>query len=406
MNAPAQTLPSFARIPLDETLARARALVPALRERAAQAETARVMPPDTVRDLQAMGALRILQPKRWGGMEYDFIAYIDVPMELARGCASTSWTVVNLAIHNWMLALYDERAQALVWGADPAVMISAGIAYPQGRARKVDGGYVISGKWNFSSGVNLSTWCMLAVTLREGEDGNGKPIDYRMCLLDKSQYQVIDDWHTLGMRSTGSMSVVANEVFVPEYKALGMLDARGGAAFPGAKVNPNPLYCISLAATGGHGIAATAVGNAMAAMEHTLALVKSRSTNYTGAKMRDFQVVQLRVGAAGSKIEAARSMVRSDCFEIMDQARAGVVPDLETKLRYKRNAAYAAQLATEAVDALHTVTGAMGIYTSHPLERIFRDAHALAAHISLNFDAHAASWGLAALGGEVNIPTL
>jgi len=193
---------------------------------------------------------------------------------------------------------------------------------------------------------------------------------------------------------------------VPEYKALCMLDARGDSTFPGAKVNPNPLYCISLAAMGGLGIAATAVGNAMAALEHTQELVKSRSTNYTAQRMRDFQVVQLRVGAAGAKIDAARHLLRNDCFEAMDKARAKSVPSLETKLRQKRDAAYAAQLATEAVDMLHTITGAMGIYVSHPLERIFRDAHALGAHISLNFDAQAAAWGLSTLGGEVHIPTL
>jgi 3-hydroxy-9,10-secoandrosta-1,3,5(10)-triene-9,17-dione monooxygenase len=326
-------------------------------------------------------------------------------MALARGCASTSWCVVNLMIHNWMLALYDERAQAEVWDADPAVLIAAGIAFPQGRARKVQGnnsGYVISGKWNFSSGVHVSDWCMLAVTVRDGD----KPVDYRMCLLHKSEYQVIDDWHVLGMRSTGSMTVTAADVFVPEYRALCMLDARGGATFPGAKTNPNPLYRIALAAMGGHGIASTAVGNAMAALEFTRDMVKERSTNYSGSRMRDFQVVQLRVGTAGAKIDAARQMLRSDALEAMAIARSGVVPDLETKLRYKRNAAYVAQLATEAVDMLHTVTGATGIYNTYPLERMFRDAHALAAHISLNFDAQASTWGLVALGGEVHIPTL
>lgn len=402
MSAPHQTTADFSSVTHENAVRGARDLVPVLRSRAAQAEAARIMPPETVADLQALGAMRVLQPKRWGGMEHDYISYIDVPMELARGCASASWNVVNLMIHNWMLALYDERAQAEVWGPNPAVLIAAGIAFPQGRARKVDGGYVISGKWNFSSCVNISEWCMLAVTLRE----NDKPVDFRMCLLHQSEYEIIDDWHVMGMRSTGSMTVVAKEVFVPEYKALGMLDARGGDTFPGAKSNPNPLYRVSLQAMGGHGIAATAVGNAMAALELTRTMVKERSTNYTGAKMRDFQAVQLRVGAAGSKIDAARLLLRNDCFDVMDIAHSKAIPDMETKLRYKRNAAFAAQLATEAVDALHTVTGATGIYASHPLERIFRDAHALAAHISLNPDAHAATWGLVALGGDVNIPTL
>ncbi len=402
MNAPDNTARSFAGVTHDEVLSQVRELVPALRSRAAQAESARVMLPETVADLRRIGALRILRPRRWGGMELDFIAYIDVPMALARGCASTSWNTVNLSIHEWMLAMYDERAQADVWGANPEALIAAGIAYPQGRARKADGGFVISGKWNFSSGVNIAEWCMLAVIVRDGE----KIIDHRMCLLDKSQYEVVDDWHTLGMRSTGSMTVIAKDVFVPVYRALCAYDILGGDTFPGARGNPNPLYRVSLNALGGHGIAATAVGNAMAALEHTLALVKERSTNYTGLKMRDQQIVQHRVGMAAVKIESARLMLRTDAIEVQALANKNIIPAMQEKLRYKRNAAYVATLCTEAVDLLHAVTGATGIYQSYPLERIFRDAHALGAHISLNFDAQAPSWGLVALGGEVVNPTL
>jgi len=402
MNAPTPTARNFTHVAYEDTLRQMRELVPALRSRAAQAEAARVMLPETIQDLHRTGALRILQPKRWGGMEYDFISYIDVPMELARGCASTSWNVVNLSIHNWMLAMYGERAQAEVWGKDPDTLIAAGIAYPQGRARKADGGFVISGKWNFSSGVNVAEWCMLAVIVRDGE----KIIDHRMCLLDKSQYEVVDDWHTLGMRSTGSMTVIAKDVFVPEYRALCAYDIRGGDGFPGAKGNPNPLYRVSLNALGGHGIAATAVGNAMAALEHTLALVKERSTNYTGLKMRDQQIVQHRVATAAVKIESAQLMLRTDALAAQEEANQNTIPDMQQKLRYKRNAAYAATLCVEAVDTLHTVTGATGIYQTYPLERIFRDAHALGAHISLNFDAQAPAWGLTALGGDVANPTL
>jgi 3-hydroxy-9,10-secoandrosta-1,3,5(10)-triene-9,17-dione monooxygenase len=401
MNAP-QAITGFENVPYDDTLQRARDLVPVLRERAARAEAARVMLPETVRDLQAMGAMRIIQPKRWGGMEYDFISYIDIPMELARGCASTSWNVVNLSIHNWMLAMYDDRAQADVWGKDPATLIAAGIAYPQGRATQVDGGFLISGKWNFSSGVNIAEWCQLAVMVRDGD----KVIDHRMCLLDKSQYEVVDDWHTLGMRSTGSMTVIAKDIFVPEYRALCVYDIRGGDTFPGARVNPNPLYRISLTCLGGHGIAATATGNAMAALEHTLALVKERSTNYTGLKMRDQQIVQHRVAMAAAKIDSARLMLRTDALEVQELANKNIIPDTQQKLRYKRNAAYISTLCTEAVDILHKITGATGIYNNYPLERIFRDAHALGAHISLNFDAQAPSWGLVALGGEIVNPTL
>src|SRR5258708_13770774 len=190
---------------------------------------------------------------------------------------------------------------------------------------------------------------MLAVTVRDGD----RPVDYRMCLLHKSQYQVVDDWQVLGMRATGSMTVVAKDVFVPEYKALGMLDARGGDKFPGAKSNPNPAYCVPLSALGGHGIGACAVGNAEGALESTIASVKERSTNYTGAKMRDFQAVQLRVGAAGAKIDAPRLILREDCLEAQKIANRKLIADVPTKLRFKRKLPYPVGIATQPVDALH-----------------------------------------------------
>jgi 3-hydroxy-9,10-secoandrosta-1,3,5(10)-triene-9,17-dione monooxygenase len=406
MNAPQPArksgAPSFAGVSYDEAIQRARALVPALRERAARAETARIMPPETTADLHASGLLRTMQPRRWGGMEFDFPAYVDFPLELARGCASTAWNFANLQIHHWMLALYDERAQEEVWGADPDALIASGIAFPQGSGRKADGGFVVSGKWNFSSCSNIADWNMLAVTVKDGE----RAVDHRMCLLHKSQYQVIDDWKVLGMRSTGSMTVTAQDVFVPEYKALCMYDVRGGDKFPGARTNRNPVYQVPANPLLGHGIGACAIGNAQAALELSIDAVKQRSTNYTGAKMRDFQAVQLRVGAAGAKIDAARLVLRNDAIEGQEIANRKIAADALTKLRMRRNLAYAVNLCTEAVDLLHAMAGANGIYESYPLERIFRDAHSLAGHISFSFDAQASAWGLVALGGEVNNPTL
>jgi len=402
MNAPTRSAPDFAGVSYDEAVQRARELVPRLRERASAAEAARIMPPETVRDLHASGLLRTLQPKRWGGMEFDFIAYVDFPLELSRGCPSTAWNLANLQVHHWMLAMYDERAQEEVWGADPAALIASGIAYPQGQGRKVDGGYTVSGRWNFSSCVNVSDWNMLAVTVREAD----RVVDHRMCLLHKSQYEVVDDWHVMGMRATGSMTVVAKDVFVPEYKALCMYEARGGDRFPGARANPHAVYRVPLSALGGHGIGACAVGNAQAALEHSIASVKERSTNYTGMKMRDFQTVQLRIGAAGATIDTARLILRNDCLEAQAIANRNVIADTATKLRFKRNLALAVGLATEAVDSLHAMAGANGIYASYPLERILRDAHALAGHISFSFDTQACAWGYAAVGGMVDNPTL
>jgi 3-hydroxy-9,10-secoandrosta-1,3,5(10)-triene-9,17-dione monooxygenase len=392
----------FSAVRHDEAVERARMLIPRLRDRVAQAEAARRLPADTMRDLHASGLIRALQPKRWGGMELDFVAYVDIPLELARGCASTSWNVANLIIHHWMLAMYEVRAQEEVWGENPEALIAAGVAYPQGHARRVDGGLVIGGRWNFCSGVDTAQWSLLAVLVRDGDT----VVDHRLCLVHKSQYQVIDDWHVLGMRATASMTVTIDELFVPRHRALCAYDIRGGDGFPGAHANPNPLYRIPLSAMAAHGIGGCAAGNAEAALEKTISNVKTRSTSYTGATMRDFQVAQLRTGGAGAGIEAARRVLRADCVEAQGIAQSGAMPDIATKLKWKRNLAFATQLCSQAVDALHAMAGATGVYEQYPLERIFRDAHALAGHIMHSFDTHATAWGYAALGGATVNPTL
>ena len=399
---PGADVRSFAGVSYEQAVESARNLVPALRERAAHTEDLRALPPETIRDLHESGVLRILQPRRRGGMELDFVSYVDVSFELARGCASTSWSASNLLMHHWLLAMYDERAQAEVWGENPEALIAAAIAYPQGHGRRVDGGFAVTGRWNFSSSVDVADWNMLAVTVRDGEE----VVDHRVCLLHKSEYEIVDDWQVMGMRATASMTVAAKDVFVPEHRALCAYNIRGGDTFPGARANPNPLYRIPLAAMGAHGIGGTAAGNAQAALEHTIALVKERSTSYTGARMRDFQLVQLRVSEAAAKIDIALALLRNDCVEAREIARSNVMPDQQTKLRFKRNLAYAGRLCMQSVDELHALAGGNGIYDEHPLERILRDARALGGHIMLSFDAWASAWGLTALGGEVKNPTL
>ena len=392
----------FTDVTYEEAMRRARELVPVLRERADGAEAARQMQKETLDDLHRTGLLRFHQPRQWGGMELPFVALFDVPAEVARGCASTGWNVANLGVHHWMLALYDERAQDEVWGANPDVIIPSGIAYPQGRGRRVDGGLVISGHWNFSSGVDHGDWNMLAVMVRDGE----RVVDHRMCLVPRSDYEIVDDWHVLGMRSTGSKSVKATDVFVPEHRALSMYLARGGATFPGARVNDNPIYQVPLSALGSHCLAGAGVGNAQAALELTIEAIKERSTSYTAMRMRDFQAVQLRVARAGALVDAARLSIRTDCIEAEAIAREGRAPALEEKLRFKRNVAYAMEQCTEAVDILHALAGANGLYDRYPMERLFRDQHALGAHIGFSWDAQAWPWALVAMGGEFSSPTM
>ena len=392
----------FADVSYEAAMRRARELIPFLREQAPKCEELRRLTPEVMDELHRSGLLRYLQPKAWGGMELPFVAYYDFPEVLSRGDISAGWVVDNLAAHHRILAWYDPRAQEEVWGPNPDACIASGIAYPQGRGRPVDGGVVLSGEWNFSSGTDHSDWSILACVVRDGE----KIIDYDYCLLHRSQYEVVDDWHTLGMRATSSKTVRCNDVFVPAHRALSMYVARPGHAWPGLAVHRNPHFRVPVSALGGHGIGACLVGNARAALETSIELVKSRSTSYTAAKMRDFQTVQLRIGAAGAQIDGAALIMRSDCLEAQRICEEGGTLDIETRLRYKRNCAQAAKMCTGAVDSLYEMAGANGIYDHAPLQRMFRDARAAAGHFSFSTDAQLTPWGLVTLGGEFKSPTL
>src|SRR2546428_4451161 len=150
------------------------------------------------------------------------------------------------------------------------------------------------------------------------------------------------------MRATGSKSVRADEVFVPEHRALCMYLARGGSDFPGASLNPGAVYRVPISGLSSHCLAGAGVGNAQGALEQTIAAIKERSTSYTAMRMRDFQAVQLRVARAGAMVDLARLSIRTDCIEAERIAREGRAPTLEEKLRFKRNVAYAMERCTEA----------------------------------------------------------
>ena len=393
---------SFDQVSYEEAMQRARELIPLLRDQASACERARRLTEPVLQALHETGLLRFLQPKRWGGMELPFVAYFDITEVLSRGDISTGWVVANLGSHHRNLVWWPEQAQKDVWGADPDAGIASGIAYQQGRAREADGGMIVSGEWNFSSGTDHSQWSMLACTVREDD----KPVDWVYALVPAADYQVVDDWHVLGMCATGSKTVRCKDVFVPQHRILSMHVARPGHAWPGLAVHRNPHYRIPTSALGGHTIGGCMVGNARNALETSIALVKERSTSYTGARMRDFQSVQLRISRAAAQVDAAAALMRNDVLEAQALYEAGGALDVETKLRYKRNCAMGGRLCVEAIDSLHEMAGANGIYDHFPLQRMFRDARAAAGHFSFSIDAQLPPWGVVVLGGEVNSPTL
>lgn len=383
---------------------RARSITPILRERARASEAARGLTRDNEQLLHESGLFRFHQPKAFGGMELDFVAVVDIPAELARGCPSTAWSVGNMACHHWMLGYYDPQTQHEVWDANPDALIASSIALAAGRARKTDGGFIVNGRWPFSSVVDNSDWNMLAVSVL-GDDGK-TPIDWRLCLVPKQDYKIVDTWFAMGMAGTGSKDVVATELFVPERRALALQLTRGGYAHPGGAINRGPLYGIPLVAGSSHPLAPAAIGAAQGAYEMFLAAMTRRDGTYTGARIADFQAVQIKLTRARCLIDSAQNFLRQSAIGFHAAAARNEVLDLETKLRYRAQSAYAVNQAREAVEALWSCYGAQGIYTDDPLQRHLRDVLAIGQHFSFNFDIAGSAYGAHALGGAYANPTM
>ena len=391
-------MPDFSGVSYDEAMRRAREIVPVLRERAQQCEDARALLPENEALLHETGLFRYHQPRRFGGMELPFVAVVDIVAELARGCPSTAWNVGNLGCHHWILAYYEPETQHEIWDANPDVLIASSIALAAGRGRRADGGFIVSGKWPFSSGVDNSDWNMLAVTVYEDE----KPVDWRLCVVPKSDYKVLDTWYAMGMVGTGSKDIEVKDVFVPERRALALQRCRGGLGHPGAALNQGDLFKVPIVASAGHPLSATALGTAEGAFEHVLSTFKTRVGTYTGAKVADFQAVQVKLAKARSLIDSARCLMRESALIFQNDDRL----DVEAKLRLRAQNAFAVSQSREAVETLWSFYGANAIYTRDPLQRYLRDVQAASQHFSFNFDIAGSAYGTVALGGKYANPTL
>jgi 3-hydroxy-9,10-secoandrosta-1,3,5(10)-triene-9,17-dione monooxygenase len=376
-------------------IARAKALIPQLRDRASRTEELRRLPPETERDLHESGLFRILQPKRVGGSELDYVALVDCADAIGQADASVAWNFANLASHQWMLGMFDKRAQDLVWNKDANALIASSFIFPAGRARKADGGYVLRGSWPFSSGVESSEWNMLASVVASEDDADG--IEYRIFLLNKRDYQINDTWNATGLRGTGSNDVLVNDAFVAEPMTVAASDLAGGPT-SGSAVNPNALYTLPVFSLFPYVLSGVALGNAQACLDDYVEIARHRASTYNRAKLADLQSTQIKIAEASAKVDAARMIMRTACIEAMANARRGQIPDMATKTKLRRDGAYSVNLCTEAVSLLFSASGARGLFTSGALQRQFRDAHAINSHLAFNFDAAGTTYGRVALG--------
>ncbi|MGH8688231.1 MAG: acyl-CoA dehydrogenase family protein [Burkholderiales bacterium] len=384
-----------------ELRGRAEQLLPVLRERAAKCEELRRLPDETLKDFHDSGLFRFQQPRRVGGSECDFVAVVEFGALLARACASSAWNMVNLGAHHLLLGMFPPKAQDEVWNASADALIASSFVFPAGRAERVHGGYRISGRWPFSSGVDPSDWNMLAGQIAGEEGETAEP---RVFLLHKSQYEVHDTWYAGGLRGTGSKDVEARAVFVPEHRTVAVADMKGGPT-PGSAVNPGPLYRMPVFALFPYMLSGVALGVAEGLIDQFAQGSVGRG-KMTGAKIANVQSVQLRLGEAAAFARASRLFQVTNCTEAQSMIERGVVPDLATKVRYRLEGAYCVDFAVRAVDTMFMLSGASGLYESGHVARAMRDAHAVKQHFSFNTDVAGTTYGRLALGLPTDNPML
>jgi alkylation response protein AidB-like acyl-CoA dehydrogenase len=379
-------------------LARAQALVPELRRRQAETENAGHVLPDAIQALLAAGLYRVVQPKKFGGLEFGLDNFVRVAMTVASGCGSTGWVFSTGAQHQWQIGLFPEEAQEEVWGEDPTALAASSYA-PTGVALAEGDGYRLNGKWSFCSGVDICQWMLLGVRIAPAE--GVEPTQVGFALIPKSDYRIEKNWDVLGLIGTGSNDLVIKEGYVPAHRIITHEQSQSGNP-PGAAVNQSGLFKIPFFAGISYCLCSAILGMARGTLEDYLEGMRDRVTR--GAAMgasknvAEFQSIQLRIAEASSSINAAETLVLRDTKEIMDIMSAGKELTEIQRVRNKGNIAFAVKLSVQAVDLLFESVGGQGLNSQNRVQRAWRDIHAASKHISMNWDAVATLYGRSQLG--------
>lgn len=376
----------------EEMVERAASLTPALAARAEEVERTRIIHPDTVRELWETRLWTAVKPKRYGGLELDYGVFIDLSDHLGRGCASTAWIYGNLLSHDWMLPMWKAKAQDEVWKDNPTALIASSLVATAGVAKPVTGGYEITGQWPYCSGIDPSDWMMMGAMV--DDDGPRRAI---WLVAPRDVFEEIDTWHVSGLVGTGSRDVKCEGVFVPEHMTLFPHEARGGPT-PGSAHVPSLLYQLPVLGLFPHILVGPMVGIAQGAYDDYVGEIRERVSTYNSSKLAEHTQIQMKVAEAGTLIQAARLLAHDNIREAERIAESGRIPTVAEKVRWRRDGAYAAQNCVRAVQILQSAIGAAGQYLSHPFQRRFRDIHAAAAQVQVNFDINGAEFGRVELG--------
>lgn len=374
--------------PAGELLATVRELLPGFRQRAGEAEELRTLPTESVDELLASEIAATLVPRRWGGLELGLDTWVEIAREVASADASHGWCAELLVHLSHIVSYFPEEGQAAVW-ADGANVPVSGSVLPVCEV-EVDGdGYRVSGRSPFSSGVNHSTWVFVGGMVPT-EDGPA----WHFFLIPPGEYTVVDTWQVMGMRGTGSNTIVTDGVSVPAEYTLALADLLAGTG-PGSRLHANPLYSLPFMSYAPIGFAATMLGAAEGALHDFTAATRERRTA-AGLRMAEIASIQSRLARTAAGLDGAELLLG----RAVAATGGETPPSLETRGRTMRDCSLASELVVGAIDELLALSGTAGFAAASPLQRAWRDVHFAASHASLNPEANFANWGRLELGVE------
>jgi 3-hydroxy-9,10-secoandrosta-1,3,5(10)-triene-9,17-dione monooxygenase len=376
-----------ARVTEAEIMERARAILPELRQRAAEVEALRRLPDDLNRAFAKAGFYKIMQPRHYGGLELDFGTQTELGCELGRACGSASWVATITCCHAWLAGMFPKEAQDEIWGGDPDATLSSSFMAVGPQVERVPGGWRVSGRWKFSSGVDHCQWAAVMLPI---------PPKAYFALLRLAECRIEDVWHSVGLAGTGSNDIVAESIFLPEHRLLDTEAVKGGPT-PGSAVNDHYLYRLPLLSPFTFNIVGNGLGLARGIAETVvdgLQVQKSRA----GSPVAQNQSIQLRVAESTAEIDAAHALVFKDRDEIVRKGKANEPFTLADRVRYRRDVAFAGQLCVRAAERLFPILGARGLMSDHPVQRAWRDLRAVSHHLAMTWDIQGSLYGAVTLG--------
>ncbi|MEV9641488.1 acyl-CoA dehydrogenase family protein [Mammaliicoccus sciuri] len=383
----------------DELVARAVSLQPLLKEHAKDVDKSRSISSEVIEKIAESGLLNLGVPKRYGGQEEPLQTQLRVSAALGKGCSSTAWVVQNINAASVLVSTFSKQAQDEVWGVNQSARVAGAQSMDPGV--RVEGGWELSGRWGWMSGVEQADWAFITFLKADGSDSP----DLGIALVPLSSGKVKDTWKVVGMRGTASNTLELDKVFVPDHRVVSASDTFAGKT--ATEYQDETLYHVSMSIQLFLILTGSIIGMAEAALDHVIEGSAKKGIAYTVFQsQRESTGFQLQIAEAALMIKSARLHIFRAAAEVDNSAERGVQMDYPTRARLRAEGAYAVKLLRDAVDILVDSHGAATFAEGNPLQRIWRDINTAARHGQLVSQMNYEIFGKFLLESEESIHTL